>query len=194
LGLAIAGHWPDHWHGFEAMALIMSNTQESRYMLILAMLLLALAIGLASSRTCAAEAESVPIQDLNKGDPNKGCAGENSYLRNGICWQRVITDPRFKSYEDHVTCHKADGTVEIRINKYALVDVIHVTEGKRLQHPRMPVIEGEDELKWETTRDDGLEIQGSFAGEGLHTYTESLYRDGKLIAQITARCKSKAKD
>jgi hypothetical protein len=97
LGLAIAGHWPDHWHGFEAMALIMSNTQESRYMLILAMLLLALAIGLASSRTCAAEAESVPIQDLNKGDPNKGCAGENSYLRNGTCWQRVITDPRFKS-------------------------------------------------------------------------------------------------
>jgi TIR domain len=72
-------------------------TQESRYMLILAMLLLALAIGLASSRTCAAEAESVPIQDLNKGDPNKGCAGENSYLRNGTCWQRVITDPRFKS-------------------------------------------------------------------------------------------------
>jgi hypothetical protein len=178
------------------MALIMSNTQESRCMLILAMLLLALAIGLASSRTCAAEAESVPIQDLNKGDPNKGCAGEeNGYLRNGTCWERVITDPRFKSYEDHVTCRKADGTVEIRITKYALVDVIHVTEGKRLQHPRMPVIEGEDELKWETTRDDGLEIQGSFAGEGLHTYTESLYRDGKLIAQITtARCKSKAKD
>jgi hypothetical protein len=47
----------------------------------------------------AAEAESVPIQDLNKGDPKKGCAGENSYLRNGTCWQRVITDPRFKSYE-----------------------------------------------------------------------------------------------
>jgi hypothetical protein len=182
------------------MALIMSNTQESRYMLILAMLLLALAIGLASSRTCAAEAESVPIQDLNKGDPNKGCAGENGYLRNGTCWQRVITDPRFVSHEQNLMCRKADGTVEIRINKYALVDVIHVTQGKRLQHPRMPVSEEEDKLTWEGLRDDGLEIHGtyvgksgSYTGENTHTYTESLYRDGKLIARVTTgRCKERA--
>jgi hypothetical protein len=105
----------DHWHGFEAMALIEQHSRVSLHA----------DIGHAAaracdwarfSRTCAAEAESVPIQDLNKGDPNKGCAGENSYLRNGTCWQRVITDPRFKSYEDHVTCRKADGTVEIRIS------------------------------------------------------------------------------
>jgi hypothetical protein len=111
------------------------------------------------------------------------------FVRNGTCWARMIDDPQqFVSHEMHLMCHKADGTVEIRINKYALVDIIHVTQGKKLQHPRMEVIQGEEEqLLWETTRDDGLEIRGSLAREKVGTYTERLSRNGKVITEVTTK-------
>jgi hypothetical protein len=116
-------------------------------------------LSLISAVSMTYQALGAENEDLNKGiDPNKNCLGENMFIRNGTCWARMISNPQeFVSHEMHLMCHKADGTVEIRINKYALVDIIHVTQGKKLQHPRMEVIQGEEELLWETTRDDGLE-------------------------------------
>jgi hypothetical protein len=153
---------------------------------------LATIIAITLASTAATAQRQAPVEDLNRGiDPNKGCSEEDQYRRNGICYQRVILEPEYVSREQRYVCPKADGTVELRINKYELVDVIHVTQGKKLKHPRMSVIVGEDELEWETTRDDGLEIHGSLSGEGLNSYTERLSRDGKLIAETTTkRCKT----
>jgi hypothetical protein len=115
--------------------------------------------------------------------------GPGQHMQNGICWQRVYIDPLPDNIHNY-TCRATKGTVEIRIGN-SLVDVTHVTNGKRLQYPRMEWTQGEDEVKWEGQRNDGLTVRSSFPGEGLNLYIERLYRSEKLISKTVFRCKYK---
>jgi hypothetical protein len=77
--------------------------------------------------------------------------------------------------------------IEIRLSDGS-VDVTHMVEGKRIKFPRMAVMHGEDELRWEGHLDGGITLRGVLSGEDINDYTESLHRDGKLLSKIVTGC------